>query len=119
MYQLVWLTLTQKSVVFPRAAQAATATVVCIIVLLPLWITVRDELVNWKLIKQAPQVTIEKPKEVISSKQEDPASSSSQREQEELEYQEVKKAQRASFVSNVFNKPLEEMTYHFTSTFQH
>lgn len=37
---LMAITLTQKSVVFPQAAQAATATVVCIIVLLPLWITV-------------------------------------------------------------------------------
>lgn len=37
---LMAITLTQKSVVFPPAAQAATATVVCIIVLLPLWMAV-------------------------------------------------------------------------------
>ncbi|XP_009338584.2 uncharacterized protein LOC103930905 [Pyrus x bretschneideri] len=83
---LMAMTLTQKSVVFPRVAQATTAAVVCFLLLIPLVIIIREELVSWTLTKQEPRrIALE--------------------ETQELELDQEIKPKGTSFFSNIFKKP--------------
>ncbi|KAB2604285.1 hypothetical protein D8674_037576 [Pyrus ussuriensis x Pyrus communis] len=93
---LMAMTLTQKSVVFPRAAQATTAAVVCFLLLIPLLIIIREELVSWTLTKQEPsRIALEETQE------------QGQRNQgpQELELDREIKPKGTSFFSNIFKKP--------------
>ncbi|KAB2622261.1 WRKY transcription factor 44-like [Pyrus ussuriensis x Pyrus communis] len=90
------MTLTQKSVVFPRAAQATTAAVVCFLLLIPLLIIIREELASWTLTKQEPsRIALEETQE------------QGQRNQgpQELELDREIKPKGTSFFSNIFKKP--------------
>ncbi|GAV73460.1 Nodulin-like domain-containing protein [Cephalotus follicularis] len=68
---LMVITLVQKQVAFPQAAYAASATVVCALLFVPLIIAIREELVLWRLKKQPlDENKIETPPYVIQTKHE-------------------------------------------------
>ncbi|KAE8688522.1 Actin-related protein 2/3 complex subunit 1B, putative isoform 1 [Hibiscus syriacus] len=65
---LMAITLTEKLVNFSRAASAGAVTVVCFLVFVPLFISIREELLVWNIQKQPinppTQITVEsKPKQ--------------------------------------------------------
>ncbi|KAM1050869.1 hypothetical protein ACFX1Q_032536 [Malus domestica] len=93
---LMAMTLTQKSVVFPRAAQAMTAAVVCFLLLIPLLIIIREELVSWTLTKQEPhRIALEETQEQGQPDQ----------GPRELELDQEIKPKGTSLFSNIFKKP--------------
>ncbi|KAM1249881.1 hypothetical protein PS2_032310 [Malus domestica] len=93
---LMAMTLTQKSVVFPRAAQAMTAAVVCFLLLIPLLIIIREELVSWTLTKQEPhRIALEETQEQGQPDQ----------GPQELELDQEIKPKGTSLFSNIFKKP--------------
>ncbi|GLU11882.1 hypothetical protein SLE2022_286010 [Rubroshorea leprosula] len=58
---LMAMTITQKFVAFSHAAYATSATAVCFLLFVPLFIAIREELVLWNLKKQPPtDISIEK-----------------------------------------------------------
>ncbi|KAF3454916.1 hypothetical protein FNV43_RR05364 [Rhamnella rubrinervis] len=68
---LMAMNIAQKQVPFSHAAYAGSATVVCVLLFLPLLIAMREELVIWNQKIQPPtELTIEKP-QPIQSKQEE------------------------------------------------
>ncbi|KAL0390568.1 UNVERIFIED_CONTAM: hypothetical protein Scaly_0413900 [Sesamum calycinum] len=62
------MTIVQKLVAFSQAAYAGSATVVCALLFVPLFIAIREESTLWSRNKQPhinpPQVTIDKPAEI-------------------------------------------------------
>ncbi|KAL0436944.1 UNVERIFIED_CONTAM: hypothetical protein Sradi_0402300 [Sesamum radiatum] len=63
------MTIVQKLVAFSQAAYAGSATVVCALLFLPLFIAIREEFTLWSQNKQPlidpPRITIDKPKEIL------------------------------------------------------
>ncbi|KAJ0021703.1 hypothetical protein Pint_32060 [Pistacia integerrima] len=59
---LMVMTIVQKLVSFSRAAYAGSATVACILLFVPLFIAIREELVPWneKAIEKPPEVELKK-----------------------------------------------------------
>ncbi|KAL9276304.1 hypothetical protein ACSQ67_026152 [Phaseolus vulgaris] len=88
--------IVQKQVVFSKAAYAGSATGVCILFILPLFIVIRQELSLWnikeKLALSANEVVIEKP-EIVEPKESSPIP------------EEKTKDPKLSCFANIFNKP--------------
>ncbi|KAL0460631.1 UNVERIFIED_CONTAM: hypothetical protein Slati_0690300 [Sesamum latifolium] len=63
------MTIVQKLVAFSQAAYAGSATVVCALLFLPLFIAIREEFTLWSQNKQPhmipPRITIDKPTEIL------------------------------------------------------
>lgn len=51
---LMTMTIIQRRVSFPRAAYAGSASVVCVMLFVPLFIAIREELTIWKVSKKEP-----------------------------------------------------------------
>ncbi|KAF5744757.1 hypothetical protein HS088_TW07G00336 [Tripterygium wilfordii] len=62
---LMGVTIAQKQVVFPHWAYATSASICCFLLFVPLFISIREDLVLWNLKKQPPsEIRVEKPVEV-------------------------------------------------------
>ncbi|POO01137.1 Major facilitator [Trema orientale] len=96
------MTVVQKRVLFSRAAYAGSATVVCVLLFVPLLIAVREELRLWNLKKRVPdpptEVVFENPKEERKV-------SSSPAEQNQIRNLESPKAESKSCFLTIFNPP--------------
>ncbi|XWS74352.1 hypothetical protein CRYUN_Cryun02cG0207700 [Craigia yunnanensis] len=97
---LMAITLTEKLVTFSKAEYAGVTTVVCFLVFTPLFISIREELLVWN-IKKRPinpptEITVEKPKPVVETKQEASEPGSSK--------QVGEKAQKSCFLT-IFDRP--------------
>ncbi|XP_062082180.1 uncharacterized protein LOC133788640 [Humulus lupulus] len=96
--------IAQKLIQFPRAAYAGSATVVCVLLFVPLLIAIREERHLWNLRKQIPglpsQILFENPKEVkpVSS-----SSTSTEKKRYQIQNQESPKA-KSCFLT-VFDPP--------------
>ncbi|PON66479.1 Major facilitator [Parasponia andersonii] len=96
------MTVVQKRVLFSRAAYAGSATVVCVLLFVPLLIAIREELRLWNLKKRVPdpptEVVFENPKE-------EKKVSSSPAEQNLIRNLESPKAESKSCFLTIFNPP--------------
>ncbi|KAI3461381.1 hypothetical protein Pfo_018044 [Paulownia fortunei] len=100
------MTIVQKVVAFSQAAYAGSATVVCALLFVPLFIAIREESVIWSQKKNptnAPQITIENPA-AMESKDLKPASPT-QVPQPEFTKPEEKSKTTTSCFANILNKP--------------
>ncbi|KAJ9178051.1 hypothetical protein P3X46_009969 [Hevea brasiliensis] len=98
---LMAMSILEKIINFSRGAYAASATVVCVLLFVPLLIAIREEWVQWNLKKQdamkpPTELTIQKPSEIASEDEGSVKSSVSKEEKE--------KAQRSCFLT-IFDKP--------------
>ncbi|XP_044481722.1 uncharacterized protein LOC123208334 [Mangifera indica] len=98
---LMVITIVEKLVSFSRAAYAGSATVVCVLLFVPLFIAIREELVLWKEKKQPPtNIAIENPPEVELKKEPFSPQSDSKDLQEKKEDPNTK-----SCFLTIFDKP--------------
>ena len=98
--------IVQKRVVFSRAAYAGSATVVCVLLFVPLLIAIREELYLWNLKKQVP----DPPTEVVvfeNPKEEKKVSS----EQNQIQDQEKPKPKQRSCFLTIFDPPARGEDY--------
>ncbi|KAL3828498.1 hypothetical protein ACJIZ3_017300 [Penstemon smallii] len=79
------MTIVQRVVAFSQAAYAGSATVVCALLFVPLFIAIREESLLWRQIKENPIVP-----RVMESKESEP---------------EKPKRESNMFFENIFNKP--------------
>ncbi|KAF2321742.1 hypothetical protein GH714_002017 [Hevea brasiliensis] len=98
---LMAMSILEKIINFSRGAYAASATVVCVLLFVPLLIAIREEWVQWNLkkedaMKPPTELTIQKPSEIASEDEGSVKSSVSK--------EEKKKAQRSCFLT-IFDKP--------------
>ncbi|CAI9781481.1 unnamed protein product [Fraxinus pennsylvanica] len=87
------MTILQKLVTFSQAAYAGSATVVCVLLFVPLFIAIREESLSWnqkKFLNNPPKITIENPPDSTPQ----PATA-------KLE----DRSETSSCFKNVFNKP--------------
>ncbi|KAL0418248.1 UNVERIFIED_CONTAM: hypothetical protein Sradi_1238300 [Sesamum radiatum] len=91
------MTIVQKLVAFSQAAYAGSATVVCALLFLPLFIAIGEEFALWSQNKQPlinpPRITIDKPTEVL------PVDLKPEREKQ------VGGSKMKSCLANIFKKP--------------
>ncbi|KAL2536206.1 Major facilitator superfamily protein [Forsythia ovata] len=87
------MTILQKLVAFSQAAYAGSATVVCVLLFVPLFIAIREESVSWNQKK----LSINPPKKIV----ENPPESTPQPAITKVE----EKSERSSCFKNIFNKP--------------
>ncbi|KAL2511196.1 Major facilitator superfamily protein [Abeliophyllum distichum] len=87
------MTILQKLVTFSQAAYAASATVVCALLFVPLFIAIREESVSWNQNK----LPIDPPKIIV----ENPSESTPQPAITKVE----EKSESSSCFKNIFNKP--------------
>uniref|UniRef100_A0A5B7AL14 Uncharacterized protein n=1 Tax=Davidia involucrata TaxID=16924 RepID=A0A5B7AL14_DAVIN len=92
---LMAMTIAQKLIAFSQRAYAASATVVCVMLFVPLFISIREELVVWNQMKQPiinpTKISIEHPSKDEESK---PTNANAE-----------EKPNATSCFANIFNKP--------------
>ncbi|KAH7542705.1 hypothetical protein FEM48_Zijuj02G0102500 [Ziziphus jujuba var. spinosa] len=104
---LMVINIVEKQIAFSHEAYAASATVVCVLIFLPLGIAIREEMVIWNLIQQPPtELKIEKPQAIISSQLEESKTEESKTEESKTERTEgAEEKKSTACFENICDKP--------------